>query len=262
MRRFAAIPDAFIDQSSIKKETLQVRETARNFGIWGVTTAISQTATVPLVAYIAPSASSSIFLAFTLVCTIVAAVAAVSNALVAPLAKFLGTGDKQSASRLTIIATVTLWVILTIASLIVYFLLDRITAYWVGHAVFTPQYQLFFVLLAMQYGLRSTALASSLVLAMGGVSRALLLLPVVESLSVLALALPIALVSGPNAFLLALGAAGALGALITAWYTTNKVLHVKSAITQAGAILPLVVCLQILTLIIWGSLALPHYAAI
>jgi hypothetical protein len=114
----------------------------------------------------------------------------------------------------------------------------------------------------MQYGLRSTALASSLVLAMGGVSRALLLLPIVESFSVLVLALPVALVLGPNAFLLALGTAGALGALITAWYTTNKVLHLKPAITKNGALLPLVVCLQIGTLIIWGYIALPHYAAL
>ncbi len=260
LRLLAPLPNIAFDAGKAKKEQKKIRDAAQVFAIWSLASAITQAATIPIVAYIAPTVSPYVFLAFTLIAIIVAGISAAANAILAPLAKFLAIGDKNSALRITLFATAILWIGYMTASLSVYFLLDEITILWVDHTILNSQYKFCFILLAMQYGLRSTALIPSLVLAMGGKLRALFLLPIVEASSVLALAIPAAFTLGPYAFLLGLCLAGSVGAVTTTWYTASNVLCGEPKSERHRVLLSLVVFLQVLTLAVWGYVVYTNFS--
>jgi hypothetical protein len=65
-------------------------------------------------------------------------------------------------------------------------------------------------------------------------------------------------VYGINEFLLAISAAGAIGALVTVWYATSEILALKSSKISGAGFMFLVTALQLLTTLIWGGFALAN----
>jgi hypothetical protein len=258
MRRLGSVSTIKFASYRSKDEAKRIFNIAFGFGIWGMTSAITQTATIPLVAYITPASSSSIFLAYTLVGTVTAFIGSMAGALIAPIARLLNKRDVDSAMKLTISATLILWTLFTCVALAIYLIIDPLIKLWVGHAVSDQHYSSFFILFAMQHGLRNTALATSMTLVMGAEIRIVLMSPLIETAIVMLVALPVAFLHGPYAFLLSLSIAGSLSGIATAYYLTTKLLFSSHDQVKNWRLIAIVITLQIFTLGLWGGLALYH----
>jgi O-antigen/teichoic acid export membrane protein len=256
MRKIGSIPGLMLLHERNETEARKIFKIARGLGIWGFTSAMTQTATIPLVAFITPTLSSSMFLAYTLVGTIIGVIGAIAGAMIAPIARLLSQSDKRPALKLTETATLILWALFTCGALCIYFVINPLMKLWVGHALSDQHYILFFILFAMQHGLRSTALAVSMALAMGAESRVILMSPFIEAACVLFVALPVAFLYGPHAFLLSLCAAGSLGAIATSWFAATKLLSSPNEKSQSLRLLMIIIALQVATVMLWGGLAM------
>jgi hypothetical protein len=113
-----------------RDERSRVVELVRGFGVWGATSAAIQAATIPIIGLVSPGLITPLFLAFTLVTTIVGALNAVANALISPLAHFFSSRRGSDAGQLVRRSTIALWLAFVIASVVVFFAIDRIASVW------------------------------------------------------------------------------------------------------------------------------------
>jgi hypothetical protein len=238
------------------EEQRQMWLIARAFGVWGLTSAATQACTVPVVALVAPELAAPFFLSFTLVNVLIGGVTATSNALIAPLARLLGSDAHASAARAAAHATWVLWSMFTLLALVVYACLGPLLHAWTGHlpAQFDA-IKLCFVLLALQHGLRCTAMIPAVVLSMGASTSTMIVSPLIEAAAVALIALPLAIWCGPFAFVVGLAIAGGLGALAVVGLAARHALRVDFRSAE-GRMLPLTAAsLQAAGIVVWGCLA-------
>lgn len=250
MRRYGPDGHPVPHREEWAAESGRIKSITRSMGVWVLTSAATQATTIPVVAFIAPELTASMYLAFTLVVAFVGLIGAAANALIAPLASLLESSTRQQATRMIIWATAVLWGMYTLGAVAVYMMLGPIISAWVGNrATASFAQHLCFSLLAMQHGLRNTGLASSLVLAVGAKPRTILVSPLAEAGVIAFVAMPLAFLVGPYAFILGLSAAGVVGVLAVVSCAVREVLGDAGRPLYAAAVI-----LLLASLAVWGGL--------
>jgi hypothetical protein len=234
-------------------EQVRLRTYLRGFAVWGLTSAAIQAATVPVVALLAPGQATPFYLAFVLVSLVLGVAMAAANALVAPMAQLLQNTSKVPALSATIKATLLLCVGVNGGLLLLFAALNPLLSVWVAStAAEASQVRYCLALLSLQQGLRSAAIAASVVLAMGSSGKTLTRAPLVEAAGVLLFAVPMAAAWGPTGLMAGLALAGALGALGVAWFASREVLAAQGA---RQPLLRYVAALQLGVAAVWLPLA-------
>ena len=251
MRRHAPSGHQLGSRDEWLAESGRIKSITRSMGVWVLTSAITQAATIPVVAFIAPDLTASMYLALTLVLAFVGLIGAAANALIAPLGAILSSSTQERATRMTIWATAILWGMYTLGAVVVYLMLGPIIALWVGNKAPVSSVQhLCFALLALQHGLRNTGLASSLLLAVGAKPRTLLVSPLTEAGVVAFVAIPLAFWVGPFAFIIGLSAAGVAGVLAVVTCAVREVLGKAGRPLYAATVI-----LLLASIAVWAALA-------
>jgi len=219
-----------------RRERAQIYGLIRSFGIWGATSAATQAVTIPVVALVAPQVATSMFVAFVLVTTIVGAIVALGNALIAPLARLLGQGLQMRATAVVLRATVALWVIYAATVMLVLAFLKPITHLWLGSQVIDlPLLRICFLMLSLQHSLRNIGLVSSVALAMGAASRTIVLSSLIEPGLTVTVALPLVVLAGPFAFIAGLAVAGLAGSLGIVYLLRRDTLPQRNSVSLVYA---------------------------
>lgn len=252
MRRYGPESRPVVRQGEWTAEAQRIKAIARSMAVWVLTSAVTQAATIPVIAFIAPDLTAPMYLSFTLVVASVGLIGAAANALIAPIAALIHSNSTVRATRTTIWATVILWGVYTLGAVAVYALLGPIISVWVGNKAGTdvPLQHFCFALLAMQHALRNIGLAPSITLAIGAKPRTMLIAPLAEAAVIVFVAMPLAFLVGPYAFLLGLSAAGVAGSLTAVGCTVHEVLHEAGRPLYAAAVV-LLLC----SLALWGGIA-------
>jgi hypothetical protein len=244
-----------IDKKYWKLQRLEIVRVSWGFGVWNLTSAATQTATIPTIALIASELVNPVFFAFTIVSTLASGLTAVANSLIAPLAVFVNNRNVDSAIRMVIQSTVVLWSIYSIATLTIFIFLDPLMRLWVGNEIFDGvNNHVCFILLALQYSLRSLGLTSSISIAVSAPARVLALSPLAEAFAIATIALPLAFFVGPIAFLLGLCIAGLVGTFGTTYFA-YKYTHDS----RAKKVIWLTSILSVITISMWGIVALIYF---
>jgi hypothetical protein len=206
-------------------EHAKLAATLRGFAVWNLTSAAIQAATVPFVTWLLPAMAAPFYMAFTLVTLVIGTAAAAANALVSPLGRLLHVGQKRDASHVSVRASLVLTAGIQGAFVTIYLAMPLLLPAWVGRGtVSTAAVSQALCLLALQHGLRSTALVPSIMLAMALPPQRLVRAPLMEALLVAVAALPLAALFGWSGFMLGLALAGALGAASVGWQAVRDVL--------------------------------------
>jgi hypothetical protein len=250
-----SLPEATV----VEEETRQINRIARGFAVWGATSAAVQATTVPFVALLAPALATPLFLAFTLVNILIGAAMAVANALVAPLAQLIGNGQRRSARRAAIRATLLLCVGLIGSCVVVYLFLGPITRVWVGQHHKTVDIAVLrtcFAILALQHCLRGANIVTSIVLSLGAHTNTLVYAPLVEAACVVIIAVPLAILAGPLSYLAGLAAAGTMGGAFAISLAVRQVFGGLAELRENLQLVGAVAVMQATALAIWGFLIL------
>ncbi|MBU6257350.1 MAG: hypothetical protein KGJ30_00800 [Burkholderiales bacterium] len=255
LRRAVPMPTRHVEPAALAAEGRALFGIALGFAIWAAVSAAIQGATVPLVAWLAPHQAAPFFLAFTLVTVVVGAVMAAANALVAPIAGLLARGDRGGANRVAIRACVITWSGFNFTMVMLYLLLAPLLHAWTGAAhVDATQVRPYLAWLALQHGIRSTAIVPSIVLATGAEPATMLRSALPEALVAVLVGLPLGLHYGPIGLLAGLVAAAATGSIAVGWISSHHVLDRPSR--SAVASLPrLVAALATVTALGWAGAA-------
>ncbi len=254
MRQATDCKSASVDKGIVGREREALVPIIRGFGVWSLTSAAIQASTVPILAFLNPAVATPSFLAFTLVGALIGMTSAMANALLAPIAKQIAENRRHALFLTVSVSNVILWTTITASSLAVYFLLDIIMPVWIGAQVGgVGMCKTYFAIFALQHSLRVTGVASSIAVAMGGTSRALIYSTLIEAGLFVALAIPVGLISGTMAYLVGLIGAGSIGSLAvvgTAIWTA-PVADAERGSWKKLAVSALV--LQLLSFAIWGA---------
>jgi len=216
-----------------RDEATSLTSVVKGFAVWSLTSAATQAAIVPIVAAVAPEKATPFYLAFTLASLVSGLAVAAANALAAPVAQLLCRPDPEGAAKACLKATYLLTASVNGCFVVLLIALGPLVSLWVGQeAAAVAEVRHSLALLALQQGLRSAAIASSILLAMGSPGPLMMKAALIESVGMIVLALPMAWVWGPVGLMSGLSLAAVLGALGVAHFAANQLLDTETHVSR------------------------------
>jgi hypothetical protein len=198
--------------------TRQLFETAhlmRWFAVWSIGMATIQYGLPQLMSILGAAHYNAFYLAYSLNLALSGAVAAIGSAMLAPVARLGASGDRYAIVQALTYLPILIALFLVIALVVLQLAMPLLVTHWSHGIAAARDVSVYLVLLGFQTIARALSVVFAMVLASRATALRLVGPALLEVGSVLFIAFPLGRFFGEQAFLLALAAAGLIGALAT-----------------------------------------------